>query len=268
MGIGKRSGGDNVRGGAPIRMFGSSRHRMTSKMAILHSGTTNHGGMVARGIGILVIGAALLTCLFTGASAGDWQHETARQLEQQLQSPLAGAAPNGPDRHFERYRAVVRFYAYRDYKPAWVDQFGLLPEGAMALAALKQAGNQGLRYADYRNPWLDDLLDGVTTRPVIIGPAFNGKQVQLDLVVTEMVLRYARHRTMGRIDPAMITQGVATEKAARPGSGGGTGGIAGKRPTGRFFCATGTAACGLPGAAKKSAAIPANQNSRGLAGHR
>jgi len=168
--------------------------------------------MVARGIGILVIGAALLTCLFTGASAGDWQHETARQLEQQLPSPLVGATPNGPDRHFDRYRAVVRFYAYRDYKPAWVDQFGLLPEGAMALAAIKQAGNQGLRYADYRNPWLDDLLDGVTTRPIIIGPAFNGNQVQLDLVVTEMVLRYARHRTMGRIDPTMITQGVATEK--------------------------------------------------------
>jgi hypothetical protein len=168
--------------------------------------------MVARGIGILVFGAVmLLACLFTGASAGDWQTETARQLEQQLQSPLVGDTPSCPDRHFDSYRAVVRFYATRDYEPAWVDQFGLLPEGAMALAVVKQAGNQGLRYADYRNPWLDDLLDGVTTRPVIIGPTFNGKQVQLDLVVTEMVLRYAWHRTMGRIDPMMI-YGVTTEK--------------------------------------------------------
>ncbi|MCB2170036.1 MAG: L,D-transpeptidase family protein [Deltaproteobacteria bacterium] len=168
--------------------------------------------MVARGIGILVFGAVmLLACLFTGASAGDWQTETARQLEQQLQSPLVGDTPSCPDRHFDSYRAVVRFYATRDYEPAWVDQFGLLPEGAMALAVVKQAGNQGLRYADYRNPWLDDLLDGVTTRPVIIGPTFNGKQVQLDLAVTEMVLRYAWHRTMGRIDPMMI-YGVTTEK--------------------------------------------------------
>jgi L,D-transpeptidase YcbB len=168
--------------------------------------------MVTRGIGILVLGTVLLAGLLTGALAGDWQIETARELEQRLQSPWGGDTQNCLDQRFDLFPAMTRFYSYRNYEPAWVDQFGLLPEGAMALATVKQAGIQGLRYADYHNPWLDDLLDGVTTRPVIIGPIFNGKQIQLDLVVTEMVLRYAWHRTMGRIDPAIIDDGTVSAK--------------------------------------------------------
>ena len=163
------------------------------------------GEMVRRTTGFLVAGQVLLlTCVLSGAWAGDWQAETARRMQRWLQPAVVTKAVGCYAPRFDLYDALNRFYAQRDYAPAWVDRFGLLPEGAMALTAVKQAGRQGLLYADYHNPLLDVLLDGMITRPVIIGKVFNGKQIQLELVVTEMVLRYAYHRAMGRTDSTIL----------------------------------------------------------------
>lgn len=169
--------------------------------------------MVKRGFSFLVMGQMLLmTCMLAGALADEWQCETAHKLAQRLQPPVVSEIQNCRDPRFDLQTALIRFYQHRAYALAWVDRYGLLPEGAMALAVVKRAGRKGLLYADYHNPLLDDLLDGMTTRPVIIGAAFNGKQIQLDLVVTEMVLRYAWHRTMGRIEPDMVNYGGASGK--------------------------------------------------------
>ena len=168
--------------------------------------------MVKRGISLLMAGLVLLTCLLAVAGADEWRVETARKLEQSLWPPLLSEVPGCPDPRFDFWSALTRFYEYRGYETAWVDRYGLLPEGAMALATVKQADRQGLRYSDYHDPWLDNLLDGITTRPVIIGEAFDGKQIQLDLVVTEMVLRYAWDRTMGRTGADMPDYGARAQK--------------------------------------------------------
>lgn len=169
--------------------------------------------MVKGKVGFLaVVPMLLITCLSAGVLADGWQRETALALEQQLQSPVITARQSCDDPRFDVNAGLIRFYHYRDYALAWVDRYGLLPEGAMALAAIKRSGRTGLRSADYHSPLLDDLLDGMMTRPVIIGAAFNGKQIQLDLVITEMVLRYAWHRTIGRTAPDMLNYGEQSEK--------------------------------------------------------
>jgi len=153
-----------------------------------------------------------MTGMLAGAVADEWQMATARELEQRLQPPVVSEIHNSPDSRFDLQAALIQFYQYRGYALAWVDRYGILPEGAMALAAVKRSGRKGLFYSDYQSPLLDDLLDGVVTRPVIIGAAFNGKQIQLDLVVTEMVLRYTWHCTMGRTEPSMLSGGVPAGK--------------------------------------------------------
>ena len=164
-------------------------------------------------MGFLIIGQVLLmAAMLAGATADEWQMATAREIEQRLQPPVVTEGRNSPDPCFDLPTAMIHFYQYRDYALAWVDRYGLLPECAMALAAVKRAGRKGLFYSDYQSPLLDDLLDGMVTRPVIIGAAFNGKQIQLDLVVTEMVLRYAWHCTMGRTDPNILSGGVPSRK--------------------------------------------------------
>lgn len=184
----------------------------------LENGAFNSDGsesrvMVNRRTGLLIIGQVLLlACILTGAVADEWQIATARMLEQRLQPSALSGIHNRPDPRFDLPTALIQFYRYRGYALAWVDRYGLLPEGAMALSAVKRAGRKGLFYSDYQSPLLDDLLDGMITRPVIIGAAFNGKQIQLDLVVTEMVLRYAWHCTMGRTEPSMLSGGVPLGK--------------------------------------------------------
>ncbi len=161
--------------------------------------------MMKRQMGLLLL-LATLAILFlpAGVTSGEWRLETARQLEQRLQPFMVAESLACPDQGFDLQTNLIRFYRLRQFEPAWVDRYGLLPEGAMALAMLKQAGRQGLFDTDYHSPWLNDLLDGMITRPVIIGAAFDGKQVQLDLTITGMVLRYAYHHSRGHTEPRMI----------------------------------------------------------------
>jgi murein L,D-transpeptidase YcbB/YkuD len=166
--------------------------------------------------GYRVIGLVLLlACVFGGFTkvrAEDWPVAAAHALRQQLQARHADDAYRCGDQGMDLNEAMIRFYQVRAFRPAWVDRYGLRPEGAMALASVQQAGDQGLRDTDYRNRWLENLLGGIVTRPVIIGAAFEGQQVQFDLAVTAMVLRFAWDRTVGRADPVLMNFGPAAEK--------------------------------------------------------
>jgi L,D-transpeptidase YcbB len=152
-----------------------------------------------------------------GAWADDWPLTAAIEIEQRLQPQVMDGFAIRREQGTDLCGALARFYRYRNYAPAWVDRYGLLPEAALALAVLKQADNQGLRYADYYNPWVDDVLGGMITRPVILGDSFDGKQVPLDLALTDMVLRYVYDRTKGRIDPHTIAdrKGAAAPPLSR-----------------------------------------------------
>jgi len=163
-------------------------------------------GIFRQGTVFLLSSLLLSGALFPAVSqADDWQLAAAIEIEQRLQPRLMDGFPDRPGlQGADACGALARFYRFRNYALAWVDRYGLLPEAALALSVLKQAGNQGLQDADYYDPWVDDLLDGMITRPVILGADFEGQQVRLDLVLTDMVLRYAYHRSMGRIDASVV----------------------------------------------------------------
>ena len=152
-----------------------------------------------------------LTLIETSA-ADEWRAEAAQALEQALSPGMVGDGQSTCGRDFDLCRAMRRFYHHRDYEPAWVERYGLLPEGAIALTALHRAGTQGLRGKDYNAPWLGEVLDGVVSRPVLLGADFDGQQVKLDLALTELVLRYAYHRSMGRTATDLIHWDGPTRK--------------------------------------------------------
>jgi murein L,D-transpeptidase YcbB/YkuD len=155
-------------------------------------------------VGVLGMALALiLVCSPAPTRAEEWPLTAAREMRQRLHARVAVGPPLCARPGMDLHRAVIRFYQVRAFRPAWVDRRGLRSEGAMTLAAVYQAADQGLRYDDYRTPWLEALLDGMITRPVIVGKDFEGRQVRTDLAITEMVLRYAWDRTQGRTDSAM-----------------------------------------------------------------
>ena len=161
--------------------------------------------MMKRTIGFLMIGHLLLmTGMLSGAWGDEWQIAAARTIKQWVQPYAMLDEQLCSDQRFDLCTALTRFYAYRQYAPAWVDRWGVLPAGKLILNTLGRAGDQGLLSADYQSPWLDHLLDGSTVVPVASGADFIERRVRHDLVMTEMILRYAYDQTLGRIDPVML----------------------------------------------------------------
>ncbi|MFZ7125470.1 MAG: L,D-transpeptidase family protein [Desulfobacterales bacterium] len=164
--------------------------------------------IVKRALGVLAIGQLLLTAFaFSSAAANEWEITTANRMKQRLQPHSTGVSPGCSGSGIDLCAAVNRFYRFRDYKLAWVGSGGLLPEGAMALEALRQSGPQGLPASDDYSPLLGSLLKKPMTMPVASTPDGNEEQIHLDLVLTDTLLRYAYHRTLGRTDPGMTSYG-------------------------------------------------------------
>ena len=105
---------------------------------------------------------------------------------------VAFAAAAGADAR-PRADALLRFYAARDYRPAWTKDGRLSRQGRAVLRLLGAAAREGLPAERYWNPVFDtaDHADAAT-----IG--------ELDLRLTESVLRYASDAGQGRLDPARV----------------------------------------------------------------
>jgi L,D-transpeptidase YcbB len=88
---------------------------------------------------------------------------------------------------------LLRFYASRDYRPAWTGGHGLTRQGKALALILRDAGREGLDGAAYWDPSLDPSNDP--------GEAGAGA---LDLRLTDAFLRYASDVGQGRLDPAAV----------------------------------------------------------------
>lgn len=115
--------------------------------------------------------------------------------------PASGAAPQLQigDETFKGSPDLACFYERRGYAPAW--QQGPADE---LLAALDHAADEGLRPEEYRAGPLRQLADRATT------PA---ERAELDLLLTDAFLRYARDVQSGRVDPRSLYRDCAAKPA-------------------------------------------------------
>jgi murein L,D-transpeptidase YcbB/YkuD len=89
--------------------------------------------------------------------------------------------------------ALLRFYASRDYKPAWTRGHRLSRQGAALLRVLREADREGLPAGRY---WPSASEAAGDDDAAAIG--------QLDLRLTGALLRYAADVGQGRFDPAAV----------------------------------------------------------------
>lgn len=168
--------------------------------------------LLKKWIYILLIGQLwLITSLCAAAPADERGQLVDQKLRQWLQPKMMPAVWGCSEQRFLLHDAMIRFYEYRRYQPAWVDNNGLLPEGEAVLETLRQAAAQGLHSFDYYNRVLDDILSGMVSMPVGDRPAIVEKHLRLDLILTEMILRYAFHVTDGRTDPSILKFGLKSD---------------------------------------------------------
>jgi murein L,D-transpeptidase YcbB/YkuD len=97
--------------------------------------------------------------------------------------------------------AILDVYRSNGFKPLWTSAEGLDQRGQDVLAVLAKSAEEALEPADYLPPVLGSFTDG----PAV----FKGDMAhlaRLDLGLTVMALKYARHISGGRIIPDRLTR--------------------------------------------------------------
>ena len=112
--------------------------------------------------------------------------------------------------------AVARFYQRVGYRPAWTGPDGLLPQGEILLQTITKATRAGLNIGDYflpdpNNAWVDITHGPDEHLSKTIAP-----YIQLDVILTERILRYAKHLYQGRVMPEQIYQSWLAQKRPTP----------------------------------------------------
>ena len=101
----------------------------------------------------------------------------------------------------EEKSAIVDLYRSNGFRPLWTTPQGLDPRGQGVLGLLSKSAEEALEPSDYLPPALGSFND----RPDV----FKGDMVhlaRLDLGLTAMALKYARHASGGRLIPNRLTR--------------------------------------------------------------
>lgn len=138
------------------------------------------------------------------ASPGCAGGEAAERFAPLEESLARDRAPSGLGAAISRteWRRVRAFFEAREYRPAWTS--GDRPSSLFhdAVAAIEQADDDALVPEHYDVVWLRaerDRLGGFLSRASLDG---DQAIVRLELRTTAAVLRWARHLSVGRFDPA------------------------------------------------------------------
>lgn len=97
--------------------------------------------------------------------------------------------------------AIIELYRTNGFKPLWTSPEGLDPRGQEILGLLAKSADEALEPSDYLPPALGSFADSPTV--------FKGDMVhlaRLDLGLTAMALKYARHASSGRVIPNRLTK--------------------------------------------------------------
>jgi murein L,D-transpeptidase YcbB/YkuD len=131
-------------------------------------------------------------------------------VDGELQANLARAA--GSDGSLARSAAfnpespVVRFYQMVGSRPVWVDEDGLRPQGEALLAAIGKASADGLEPDLYLLPALRAAWEDAVAFPDRIHLKNPQQCILLDESLTEAMLRYAQHLSLGRVMPQTLSR--------------------------------------------------------------
>jgi len=86
------------------------------------------------------------------------------------------------------------FYEQRDFQPAWV---GHRANAEKLVQLIEKSRDEGLNPADYHGFQIRQMLNELAVQQ---GPS-NANLVDLDIILTDSLIRYAYHRRFGKVNP-------------------------------------------------------------------
>jgi murein L,D-transpeptidase YcbB/YkuD len=106
---------------------------------------------------------------------------------------------------------MPQVYRDRDFRPLWVTQQGVSPQGLALRREIQRAPLEGLDPQAYHLGAIDTLIDA-WRRNGFTGGSDPKTLAELDLFLTDAFLMYASHLLAGRVDPETVqTEWVAYE---------------------------------------------------------
>lgn len=93
--------------------------------------------------------------------------------------------------------AILKLYYGHDFRAVWLENGGLSPRGQAVLKLLSEADQEGLRAEDYLPPVLAGFDAPLPSDPDSLA--------KLDIALTAMALKYARHASGGQFDPRRLS---------------------------------------------------------------
>lgn len=101
---------------------------------------------------------------------------------------------------------VARFYQRVGYRPVWTGPEGLLPHGEHLLKTITRASTAGLDLEEYLRPDPNHAWIAITHGNTHHLSEAMAPYIQLDIILTERIIRYAKHLYQGRVMPEQIYQ--------------------------------------------------------------
>ncbi|HEX3035941.1 MAG TPA: L,D-transpeptidase family protein [Thermodesulfobacteriota bacterium] len=102
-------------------------------------------------------------------------------------------------------RLVTHFYERRNYRPAWIDDNGiLLPQVDTLIKKIQEAGHEGLKPHDYHLTEINAELIEKYHNQIIQNPPNPVNLAKLDILLTDSFLLYSSHLLNGRINPQAV----------------------------------------------------------------
>lgn len=145
---------------------------------------------------------AVLVCLL--ASSPAFAAEPANLLKQRIVSLSEKSAFYCLQERVCGLQGIPRFYARRQYRPAWVQTGGAAGLLGDLVNAIRDARSDGLRVDDYHlatlERWLDEYKNARNSE-IQLDPSV---LVDLDLLATDAFLLLGSHLLAGRVDPETI----------------------------------------------------------------
>ena len=136
-------------------------------------------------------------------------HATNPVLEEQLRAD-ATAGHLAPLRwpNFQDYKdQVVRFYAQRNWNPAWIDGKRPTRQARALIQTFKASAGKGLNPLDYDASQWDGWIQGL--------PQANKRErADFDIAVTVAAMRYVHDLHQGRVNPSHFSYGIDTAQKA------------------------------------------------------
>ncbi len=130
-----------------------------------------------------------------------------QSINSELQAWLATAAcRNDGHKNTAEINPVTRFYQMVGYIPIWVDRHGLRPQGEFLFAALWKSSDDGLESDRHLPPPLREAMRDSVTFSDAIHLKNPRRFIQLDVALTEGILRYAQHLSQGRVRPETLSR--------------------------------------------------------------